>query len=153
MKTSPLVGLAMAASLLTIAAPAFAFSANSNNTIAIQHVVFTGSTPDVNGLTDFQVTFKNSGPVAVDRVEFAVATPEGYSTTLEDVGTFAAGATITHDLRVAYLGGTQAPNEAATVRVNKVEYVDGSVWSAPVKQQAAWEAPQPPALPVGAYAL
>lgn len=153
MKPLPLVGLAMAASLLTIAAPAFAFSANSNNTIAIQHVVFNGSSADVNGLTDFQVTFKNSGPVAVDRVEFALDTPEGYSTVLEDVGTFAAGATITHDLRIAYLGGTQAPNGATKVRINKVEYVDGSVWNAPVRPQADRQAPQPPAIPVGAYAL
>jgi hypothetical protein len=153
MKPSPLVGLAMAASLLTTAAPAFAFSANANNTIAIGRIVFNGSSADVNGLADVHVTFKNNGPVAADRVEFALDTPEGYSTLLEDVGTFAAGATITHDLRVAYLGGTQAPNEAATVRVNKVEYVDGSVWNAPVKPQADRQAPQPPAVPVGAYAL
>jgi hypothetical protein len=153
MKPSPLVGLAMAASLLTIGAPALAFGANSSNTIAIQHVVFNGSTTDVNGLADFRVSFKNNGPVAVDRVEFTLDTPEGYSAVLEDVGTFSPGVTITHDLRVAYLGGTQAPNEATTVRVNKVDYVDGSVWSAPATPQTDRQAPQPPAIPVGAYAL
>lgn len=153
MKASTLVGFAIAASVLTVSAPAFAFSENSNNTIAVQRVVFNGSSPEVNGLADFQVTFKNSGPIAVNRVEFALDSPEGSSTLLEDVGTFAAGATITHDLRVAYLGGEQVPSGATKVRVNEVQYADGTVWLARVKPQAAWQAPQPPALPVGAYAL
>src|ERR1700761_3852507 len=98
MKASNLFGIAMAASLLAISAPAFAFATGSQNTIALERVVFNGSSAELNGLADFDVTFKNNGPVAVNRVEFSLDTPAGYSTTIEDVGTFAAGATITHDL-------------------------------------------------------
>lgn len=153
MKVSSLVGFAIAASLLTVSAPAFALGIASHNSIAVQRVVFSGSSADVNGFADFDVTFKNNGPVAVNRVVFALDTPEGYRSTIEDVGTFAAGATITHDLRVASIGGFQFPTDATTVRVNAVQYADGSLWSAPAQPQAPWQAPQPPAVPVGAYAL
>ena len=152
MKVSTLVGYALAATFLGTAGPAFALSTTSPNTIELQHVTVSGSTGDSGGLAAVDVRFRNNGSVTANRIDFSVETPEGGTALVADLGAFAPGATVDHVLRIPALAGSQSPNETTIVRVSAVRYSDGSTWTAPAKQ-AAWEAPQPPAIPVGAYAL
>jgi hypothetical protein len=119
---------AVAASLLSVAAPAAAMS--NQGPIDVQSVTSVPASADdtlVPGVV--QVVFQNTADVAAREVTFEITDLTGRTKDVEDVGTFAKGATIRHSFQVIRGG------DSAQVRVVRVELADGSSWSAQPEAQ------------------
>lgn len=115
-----------AAILVAMPALGVASAPATNNTIALQsYVVY--DTPNLEGNIPFQghvrVSFRNDGDVTATAVVFDVRDDHTGAERINDVGTFARGATITHEFH--YLN-VHAGEE---LQVAEVRYADGSVWT------------------------
>lgn len=136
MKT--LLGGALAASVLALAAPATAQT--TSNPIALQRVdtapiVRVDSVP-----ATVRLAFENTAATAAREVTFRITDGSGRQVEVDDVGTFSNGVTVRHDFRVAALG------DGISVRVVRVKLADGSGWVDSSPQ------PQPRRQAVGASA-
>lgn len=122
MKT--LIGGALAASLLALAAPATAADL-PQNPIVIESVSSnpTDRIAYVPGVLD--VAFRNDAGTAATKVTFLVTDAEGHQTEVSDVGTFSSGVTTRETTDVAQL------DDGVKVSVASVELADGSTWTAP----------------------
>ena len=121
-----LFGCIGALSLLVPAAPGLATGTRSESPIVVQRILFSHGSGH-GGQADFEVTYRNNGARTVSRVEFSIATPDGFPAVVEDVGTFSQGVPIHRDFHVQLLG-EQSPNETATVLISEVQFADGSTW-------------------------
>jgi hypothetical protein len=137
MKT--LVGGVLAASLLSLAAPATAQTLPSDP-IALQRVdVIPNTSPSSGFPTIVHVAFANTNQLAARKVTFLITDGGGRQVEVDDVGTFTQGTSVRHDFRFASL------DSSARVRVVSVTLADGSAWSngsaeaLPRRQAAATE--------------
>jgi len=76
-------------------------------------------------LDNLRISFVNRAALKATDVRFAVSTPGG-TQTIEDVGSFAPGAQITHNFALARTGLNFS--DPAKCAVQSVTYSDGSTW-------------------------
>jgi len=159
-----ILGGALAASLLTLGLP-MAASSQTADPVIINNVSTTKGHPVLGQPTIVSVSFENTSDVPATSVEFRLTDADGNQTDVNDSGTFSKGAEIQQEYRIDRFG-----NDASASIVG-VEFADGSSWgtapaaptprrqasenstpadAAPAESQAAI---QPPATPIGAYAL
>ena len=134
MNTTTRIHIAAAAALLGIA-PLAATAAETDDQAAPVSIAATNATqnffsipygPQRLYLNDVAITFVNHANVAANDVEFAV-TRDGKTEIVAEHGSFAPGTQIDRDLARST---DTLPQAAATVAIAKVQFVDGSSWTA-----------------------
>ncbi len=128
---------AIAASILTLAAPAAAYTIQ--NPIEVQNVFGSQGHEEIPGVV--RIEFQNTTDAAVREVTFHINDAAGHATQVEDVGSFAKGVTIRHEFHVAKI------TDGASASVVHVELADGSTWDAPLAPQPRRQAAAIPAIP------
>ncbi len=163
MKT--ILGGALAASILTLGLP-LAASSQTADPVIITNVSTTMGHPVLGQPTIISVAFENTSNVPATSVELRLTDADGNQTNVNDSGTFSKGAQIQDEYRIDRFGND------VNASVVGVEFADGSTWgdpalTAPAPRRQASEistpadaasaesqaAIQPPATPIGAYAL
>jgi hypothetical protein len=134
---------AIAASILTLAAPAAAYTIQ--NPIEVQNVMASAGHEETPGVV--RIAFQNTTDSDVHEVTFRVNDVAGHRAEVKDVGTFAKGVTIRHEFHVAKV------TDGATASVVHVELADGSTWDAPLAAEPQSEAAAIPAIPTFNTAL
>jgi len=134
---------AIAVSILTLAAPAAAFTIQ--NPIEVQGVYGSQGYEGTPGVV--RIDFENTADSTAREVIFLVNDAAGHQAEVEDTGTFAKGVPIAHDFHIGKI------TDGARATVVHVELADGSTWDAPLAPQPQGQAANIPALPNVDYSL
>jgi hypothetical protein len=134
---------AIGASILTLAAPAAAYTIQ--NPVEVQSVLGSQGHEEIPGVV--RIDFRNTADSTAREVTFLVDDAAGHQATVEDVGTFAKGVTIRHEFHLAKV------TDGARASVVHVELADGTTWDAPLAPQSQRESAAIPALPTFDTAL
>jgi hypothetical protein len=129
---------AIAASLLTAAAPAAATAPLSHDPIQLESVISSSERNHAPGQVG--IAFKDTADSAAREVTFRIQDPSGRQADIDDVGNFSPGVTIVHNFPVA-------THDTPQVRVTHVELADGTTWDAPLSPQPRRQAVLEPSLP------
>jgi hypothetical protein len=143
-----ILGGVLASSLLTFGLP-MAANSQTADPIIIKNVSTTVGHPVLGEPTIVSVTFENTSNVPATSVVLRLTDAEGNQTDVRDSGTFSKSAAIQQNYRIDRFGS------GASASIVGVQFADGSNWGDPADgaQTSSQATIQPPATPVGAYAL